>query len=80
MPLYEYACRACGADFEMLRRSQDRLAPAVCPTCGEQQLSLRMSAAAVGAGRGSSGGDACSLPGGSMGMGGCCGGGACGLN
>jgi putative FmdB family regulatory protein len=79
MPIYEYACRKCSTDFELLRRSQDRLAPAACPTCGEQRLALRMSTAAVGVGGGRAA-DACAAPGGGMGMGGCCGGDACGQN
>lgn len=35
MPLYDYACDACGARFELLVRAG--AAPA-CPTCGSEAL------------------------------------------
>jgi putative FmdB family regulatory protein len=33
MPLYEYACNACGAQFERIQKFSDPLVT-VCPTCG----------------------------------------------
>jgi putative FmdB family regulatory protein len=33
MPLYEYACDACGARFERIQKFSDPPA-SVCPTCG----------------------------------------------
>ncbi|MGO9096932.1 MAG: FmdB family zinc ribbon protein [Bryobacteraceae bacterium] len=33
MPLYEYRCSSCGAQFEQLRRMQDAGAPVACPKC-----------------------------------------------
>lgn len=43
MPIYEYRCDHCGAEFEKLvRRSGDSSAVA-CPSCGESKLTLRLS-------------------------------------
>lgn len=43
MPIYEYACRKCGAEFEHLARTLVAKAPE-CPICGsartEKQLSV----------------------------------------
>ena len=36
MPLYEYACEACGDDFERIVRLSEADRPQVCPTCGEK--------------------------------------------
>lgn len=44
MPIYEYACSACGAECEMLQKVTD--APAKrCPTCGKDALTKEVSAA-----------------------------------
>ncbi|HEX9563724.1 MAG TPA: zinc ribbon domain-containing protein [Gemmatimonadaceae bacterium] len=40
MPIFEYACRDCGNEFEALMRRQD--AP-VCPKCGSVQLEKLLS-------------------------------------
>lgn len=56
MPIYEYACRKCGAAFERRLKYEERLSPGACPSCGLTEVSLRISAPAfVG---GSNGGDA----------------------
>jgi putative FmdB family regulatory protein len=74
MPLYEYACRSCGARSEEMRKVADRLAGPPCSAC-DQPMALAMSAPARPASGGSdpalSWGDACA-------PGGCCGGGSCG--
>src|SRR5258706_16416251 len=44
MPLYEYACRACGHRFEFLTRA-DRT-PA-CPSCSSAELEKQLSVFAV---------------------------------
>ena len=44
MPLYEYGCRACGARFEEMRRTEDRLTPPACRVCGRPETSLCLSA------------------------------------
>lgn len=40
MPIYEYACQACGREFEALVRSNT--VPA-CPQCHSAQLEKRLS-------------------------------------
>jgi len=40
MPLYEYRCRACGDDFELLVRSDTRVA---CPQCGSARVDKKLS-------------------------------------
>lgn len=43
MPFYEYQCRACGAEVEVLQKISD--APLKkCPQCGRNQLSKLVSA------------------------------------
>jgi len=47
MPIYEYRCRKCGKDFELLVRSaRDAVS---CPDCGGKQVERQLSvfAAAV---------------------------------
>ncbi|HWV58409.1 MAG TPA: FmdB family zinc ribbon protein [Longimicrobiales bacterium] len=49
MPLYEYTCRECGADFELRLKYEERLNPHACPACQSRHTLLRLSApAAVG--------------------------------
>ena len=44
MPLYEYACRACGREFEALVRQGDTPA---CPSCQGHDLERLLSMFAV---------------------------------
>ena len=44
MPIYEYTCRACGNDFELLVRSSTVLA---CPKCESQELDRKLSLPAI---------------------------------
>jgi putative FmdB family regulatory protein len=44
MPLYEYGCRACGARFEEIRKTEDRLTAPECRVCGQLETSLCLSA------------------------------------
>jgi putative FmdB family regulatory protein len=58
MPIYEYTCRKCDQDFELLVRAEEEPA---CPSCGGQKLDKRFSVpAAHSAGGPSAGGN--SLP------------------
>jgi putative FmdB family regulatory protein len=67
MPIYEYACLACGAEFEKLVQ---RPSAVVCVSCESERVSRRLSVVGVKtSGRMS---DPSSAP---MGGGGCCGGG-----
>ena len=77
MPLYEYVCRACHADFEALVPASRRdAADTACPRCGAAKTARKVSLMAQPVVReGRSGGSSapvdCGAPGG------CCGG-ACG--
>lgn len=44
MPIFEYACRACGRQFEQLVRTGDTPA---CPACASQDLDKLLSTVAV---------------------------------
>lgn len=44
MPIYEYACRSCGRQFEKLVRSDTVVA---CPDCGGDDLKKLLSSFAV---------------------------------
>ena len=79
MPLYEFHCNDCGRDSEILVRSSDWKGTA-CPKCNSTKLVKKLSvfAASVKDTAGSAG--ACAPCGQHVHSGGCCGGGACGLN
>jgi putative FmdB family regulatory protein len=74
MPIYEYVCKNCGAEFEFLLRGDDKPA---CPECGDRQLNRTMSVPAAHTSSSSSAADACPVRD-SCGMPNCCGQG-CGL-
>jgi len=44
MPLYEYACKACGNGFELLVRHDTEVA---CPECGGAEVEKLLSMPAV---------------------------------
>lgn len=64
MPIYGYACKKCGHDFETLVRASDTPA---CPTCGSADLERQLSLIAAPA----KGGDEAPMM--------CDGSGACGM-
>ena len=43
MPIYAFACRACGHTFDRLQKLSDP-DPAVCPACGESQVQRQVTA------------------------------------
>jgi putative FmdB family regulatory protein len=45
MPLYEYQCDACGAQFELIRKFSDPPLQ-VCPTCGAERVRKLLSSPA----------------------------------
>lgn len=55
MPMYDYACRACGKRFEEMRRIAERLDAPPCPACGSGETELALSAPAVFGGTGAGG-------------------------
>ena len=40
MPLYEYTCKKCHSDFELLVRGDQK---PICPQCGSQRLEKQLS-------------------------------------
>ncbi|MDO5673327.1 MAG: zinc ribbon domain-containing protein [bacterium] len=44
MPLYEYRCRSCGADFEHLTTSISQQHSVHCPRCGGKEVQKQISA------------------------------------
>ncbi|HME94248.1 MAG TPA: zinc ribbon domain-containing protein [Methylomirabilota bacterium] len=72
MPIYEYGCLACGAEFEKLVQAPTAVA---CPSCRSDRVSRRLSIVGVKVGARASSGPAAPMGGG----GGCCGGG-CGCH
>ena len=76
MPIYEYSCRKCGHEFEVLIRSKTDL-PGKCPKCGTAKPVKQLSAFAVAVHAGHDHSEACAscpaadsggCPGGSCGM------------
>jgi putative FmdB family regulatory protein len=45
MPLYEYQCDACGAQFELIRKFSDPPLT-ICPTCGAEKVRKLVSSPA----------------------------------
>lgn len=43
MPLYEYTCAACAADFEQLVRSVEEQRELRCPACGGKRVTRKLS-------------------------------------
>ncbi len=87
MPLYEYRCRDCGHQFEILQRLGEGSAGLVCPRCTADALDKQFStfapmAAAGGGGAAAASRDELGQAGGDFGCGAgaCCGGGACGMD
>jgi putative FmdB family regulatory protein len=46
VPLYEYACDACGERFEIIQKFSDA-PPAACPKCGKGPVVRQMSSPAI---------------------------------
>ncbi len=44
MPIYEYACKVCGFEKEVLQKMSDE-ALKICPSCAEEGFAKRISAA-----------------------------------
>jgi putative FmdB family regulatory protein len=44
MPIYEYTCKDCGSDFELLIRGEEK---PVCPACGKRHVTKSFSVPAA---------------------------------
>jgi putative FmdB family regulatory protein len=49
MPIYEYHCLGCGAEFELLVRSDTEI---LCPSCESAKVTRQLSAPARAGGQG----------------------------
>jgi len=56
MPIYEYACKKCGHEFEQLVRGDEKVA---CPACDSKQLQKKFSVPAAHTGDNA---PSCSVP------------------
>jgi len=59
MPLYEYTCRKCKRDFELLIRSDET---PQCPDCGSRKLDKLLSVTAAHVGSAASALPICGAP------------------
>jgi putative FmdB family regulatory protein len=59
MPIFEFKCRKCRENFEVLFRSRDENLSVACPKCGSIKVERLMSAFAGKIGNTSAGGDGC---------------------
>jgi putative FmdB family regulatory protein len=62
MPLFEYVCQSCGAQFELLAASRStRRDHPECPNCGSARTSAVLSACAIGRSSGGAAKSSCDL-------------------
>jgi putative FmdB family regulatory protein len=59
MPIFEFKCRKCRENFEVLFRSRDEKVSVACPKCGSAKTDRLMSAFAGKIGNTSAGGAGC---------------------
>lgn len=78
MPVYDYRCNDCGTLYDVYHKLKEVTEDVLCPHCGSAKHKKLISASSVAVG-GKSGSSSFSEPSCESG-GGCCGGGACGLN
>lgn len=43
MPMYEYVCVACGAEFDEFARSMNEVEPVRCPSCNSERTERKLS-------------------------------------
>ncbi len=59
MPIFEFHCKQCRADFKTLRRTE-KLDEVTCPDCGTDRVARLLSVTASSTS--SQGPDSCSMP------------------
>lgn len=52
MPIYEFECLECGAEFETLVKKSSEKEALKCPACGSSQLADKLSSFSPGSGAG----------------------------
>ena len=50
MPVYDYKCRKCGAEFEKFLRSLSAAASVTCEKCGSAKVEKMVSCCAISSG------------------------------
>ncbi len=50
MPVYDYKCRKCGAEFEKFLRSMSAAAAVQCEKCGSSQVTKLITCCAISSG------------------------------
>ena len=80
MPIYEYICDDCGANYERIVMNQKQVI--TCPKCESAKHTIKLSVFASPANGSKAGGGSSSGPmsGPMSGGAGCCGGGGCGCH
>jgi putative FmdB family regulatory protein len=48
MPIYEFKCKNCGREFEMLFKSQSQIKEVSCPACSSKKVEKKFSSFSVG--------------------------------
>jgi putative FmdB family regulatory protein len=76
MPIFEYECKECGSSFELLMRSDTRIA---CPSCESERVVRKLSLFAAHAKKAEHAVPACHTGGSGCDMG-KCGSGFCGVD
>jgi putative FmdB family regulatory protein len=59
VPIFEYTCKDCGADFDDLDSVDNRDKPHKCPACGSMNSERQLSVFCANSGEGSGGGKIC---------------------
>ncbi len=59
MPIFEYKCQKCGADFDELDSISNRDKPHKCPACGSRRSERQLSVFSASLGEGGGGGSVC---------------------
>lgn len=72
MPVFDYQCRNCSTTYDVYHKGKELAEDVVCPSCASNDSKKLMSVPAASV--------ADRDPAPSRSSGGCCGGGACGLN